>query len=737
MEKAILNKVVPNATTDRDVPVQYLKGVGPKRSAALESHGIHTVSDLLYYFPRGYIDRTKIIQIGDLPEYLLHQQQVTVVGEVFRIEVRRARSTNRPMLFVVLRDDTGFVTCVWFEKVQWFRDAFVVGELLACSGRPTADQYGRPQFIHPDYDHLRGTMEEDEPDWGKLINTGAIIPKYSSTEELQRTGLDSRGFRRILRQAVTRHLDVIGEPLPADLRRRNSLVNLQDAIRNIHFPSSNDDLEAARRRLKFDELFFLQLMLAVRKRIYRNELPGISFQPKSKLARQLVDSLPFTLTSAQRRVIREIAGDMEAPRAMNRLLQGDVGSGKTIVALVAMLIAVENGYQVAFMAPTEILAEQHARTLAAFLEGMPVSLRLLIGGQKKKLRKEILEDIRRGSANIVIGTHALIEEGVEFARLGLVVIDEQHRFGVLQRSELRQKGVNPDVLIMTATPIPRSLALTLYGDLDVSVLDEMPENRRPIKTAVRSESQKEKVFAFVRDEVRRGRQAYIVVPLIEESEKVDLKAATIEYERLQKEVFPEFRLGLLHGRLPTDEKDEVMRKFRNGEYQILVSTTVIEVGIDVPNATIMIIEDAERFGLAQLHQLRGRVGRGAEQSYCILIANYAWFDRKRKGASESTEEKLAAKKRLDTMVATTDGFKIAEVDLQLRGPGEFFGTKQSGMPELRLANIVEDSELLVLARQEAFRLIEQDPQLRLPENAPVRSHFVNRYKDAVALASVG
>ncbi len=725
-------------STETSNPLQFIKGIGPKRAAALEAHGITTLYDLLYYFPRGYLDRSTIVRIGDLSHHLHIKEQVTIIGEVARIEVRRSRRANRLMLFVTLKDDSGYVTCVWFEGVQWYQDLFEVGEVLACSAFPSEDKYGRAQFVHPDFDRLGGTLEEDEPDWGKLVNTGAIIPKYRSTAELQKVGLDSRRFRRTLREAVSHRLDVIKEILPNDLREQLGLLELRAAIKNIHFPESGSELAAAQRRLKFDELFFLQLMLAIRKQLHKNELPGIPFNQESTLARRLVDSLPFELTTAQRKVIREIADDMKMPKAMNRLLQGDVGSGKTIVALLAMLIAAENGYQVAFMAPTEILAEQHARTLSSLLNGMTVAVRLLIGGQRRKLRTDILEDIRQGGANIVVGTHALIEEQVEFAKLGLVVIDEQHRFGVMQRSELRQKGSNPDVLVMTATPIPRSLALTLYGDLDVSVIDEMPLNRRPVKTALRSEKQKSKVFDFVKEEVKRGRQAYIVFPLIEESEKVDLKAATIEFEKLQKDVFPEFRLGLLHGKMKSELKEETMQKFKSGTYQILVSTTVIEVGIDIPNATVMIIEDAERFGLAQLHQLRGRVGRGGDQSYCILIANYEWFDRRRKkDGSDVLDEKLSAKKRLDTMIETTDGFKIAEVDLEIRGPGEFFGTKQSGLPQLKIANLVRDGEILVLARKEAFSVVEEDPHLRLAKHEPIRKHFVTHFKHLIDLASIG
>ncbi len=722
-----------------DSPLQYVKGIGPKRARALQDAGIHSVRDLLFYFPFDYLDRSRIVAIKDLRHYIDADKPTTVIGEVIRQEVRRSRRTNRMIFFLTVQDGTGALQCVWFEGVQWYKDAFEVGELLALSAYPDQDKFGRIQFIHPEFDRLKGAEEEDEPDWGKMFNTGSIIPKYRSTAELARLGLDSRGFRRILRNALKSHAQHVQETLPRDILSRNNLPPLQQALQQIHFPSDHSHLAHARKRMKFDELFFLQLMLALRKRQTSEDVTGIVFSKQSPSAKSLADSLPFRLTAAQQRVLREIVDDMHSPKPMNRLLQGDVGSGKTIVALFAMLVAVDNGYQVALMAPTEILAEQHARTLKSFLQNLPVNVRLLIGGQRKKLREDVLEDIRSGRAHIAVGTHALLEETVEFARLGLVVIDEQHRFGVMQRAGLRQKGVRPDVLVMTATPIPRTLALTLYGDLDVSVLNELPAHRKPIKTAIRMEHQKERVYQFVREEVQRGRQAYIVFPLIEESEKVDLKAATAEFERLQGTVFQEFRLGLLHGRMKMEEKDEIMRRFQSGDIQILVSTTVIEVGIDVPNATIMIIENAERFGLSQLHQLRGRVGRGADQSYCILIANYAWFDTQRRGkeSGEVQKEKHDAKVRLETMVETTDGYKIAEVDLKLRGPGEFFGTRQSGMPPFRIANLVEDGELIAVARKEAFELVKHDPHLRQAVHEPIRAHFEEEYRHIWGLGEIG
>jgi ATP-dependent DNA helicase RecG len=434
---------------------------------------------------------------------------------------------------------------------------------------------------------------------------------------------------------------------------------------------------------------------------------------------------------------------MEKAAPLNKLLQGDVGSGKTIVALICMLIAVENGYQSVFMAPTELLAEQHFKTLASLLKGIDVNVRLLVGGQRSKLRRDVLEDVQRGSAQIVVGTHALFEKGVEFAKLGFVVIDEQHRFGVMQRASLIRKSINPDVLVMTATPIPRTLSLTLFGDLDVSVIDELPRDRKPIKTILKYEEEKAGIYAFVREKIKEGRQVYFVYPLIEESEKVDLKAATIHFEELQTKVFPDLRLGLLHGRLPSDEKEEIMQQFKRQELDIIVATTVIEVGIDVPNSSIMVIENAERFGLSQLHQLRGRVGRGSDQSYCILLTK-RWIaqaagrlGRKKEGVVPSLDQQRLAERRLATMVATTDGFTIAEVDLELRGPGDFFGTRQSGMPEFKVADILHDTQLLDQARSDARSIVDRDPRLSQPEHRPLADHLQLHFRDALAIMNVG
>jgi len=707
------------------VPVQYVKGVGPRRAKVLVENGIKTVLDLLYYVPRAYLDRRHVLEIGALNNYLDAEHDVTVVGEVKSFSVVGHGAKSRFIL--ILGDGTGSVQCVWFQGIRYYQKAFHVGERLAISGRVT-EFGGRLQFQHPEFDRLSVDEEDDVGiNWDVLYHTGGIIPLYPSGENLRRVGLDSRGFRRILRHALAEFGDRVPEILSEDILASQGFLPLTTALRAIHFPHSPEELAAARARLAFDELFFLQLLLAYRYRQVKVEMKGIQFDVKSQLARQLLNGLPFQLTSGQKHVIREIAEDMASDKPMNRLLQGDVGSGKTIVALIAMLIAVDNGYQAAFMAPTEILAEQHYRTLARFLKGLPVSVRLLIGSQSRRLHEDILEDIRSGAANIVVGTHALVQEHVAFAKLGIVVIDEQHRFGVVQRSMLREKGANPDVLVMTATPIPRTLSLTIYGDLDVSVIREMPRGRRMVKTLLRHESERESVYDFVRSQVSQGRQAYIVYPIIEESEKLAVESAEKNFDRLRREVFPAFRVGLLHGRLSEEEKDAVMENFITGNIDILVTTTVIEVGIDVPNATVMVVESAERFGMAQLHQLRGRVGRGSEQSYCILLTKY-------------TRHYVAANsayKRLQVLTQTADGFRIAEEDLRLRGPGEFFGTRQSGLPEFRVADLVVDDQLLQRARKEAFALVERDPHLRHPLHVHLREEFERHYRDLLKLAHVG
>ena len=732
-------------TKDLNTAVQFIKGIGPKRAEVLAEHGIQTVRDILYYFPYDYVDLSNIERTINLRRFMNSGQWVTIIGTVRSFDLLGRPPRQR--FVVILEDESGTAQLVFFQSIQFFKKAFKPGEMLAASGKVT-DFRGRPQIVHPSIDRLN-VGDDDDSDPKGFLHTKGLVPKYGSSEELRGVNLHVKGLRRVMKIVVEEYVSSVEEMMPPDLKERNNFITISEALSNIHFPETKAALETARRRLKFDELFSMQLLLALRRKSIKMEMPGIPFNVESKLARRLVDSLPFTLTKAQVRVINEIAEDMKPKRPMNRLLQGDVGSGKTIVALIAMLIAIENGYQAAFMAPTEILAEQHYWTLANLLKDLSVNIRLLVGAQRTKLREDVLQDIRSGSAQIVVGTHALIQEQVAFANLGFAVIDEQHRFGVAQRVALMQKGVNsgdnsvhPDVLVMTATPIPRTLSLTIYGDLDVSIIDELPSNRRAIKTLLRTETQRSSVYQFLREEIREGRQAYIVYPLVEESEKLDLKAATESYEKLKTEIFPDLRLGLIHGRMSSEEKDTIMATFKSRELDILVATTVIEVGIDVPNATVMVIEHAERFGLSQLHQLRGRVGRGSAQSHCVLIAP-VWLGRLLRSKSlaitfdDEQAERVKAERRINTMLDTTDGFKIAEIDLELRGPGDFFGKRQSGLPELHIANLLTDGELLTLARHEAFQLIENDPHLRLPEHLPLRKHFQERMKDALALVQVG
>jgi ATP-dependent DNA helicase RecG len=604
---------------------------------------------------------------------------------------------------------------------------------------------GALQFVHPDIDRMTAPEGGEEgrgsTQWVDALNTGGLVPVYPSGQELARAGLDSGGFRRVIAGALKTYGALFPEMLPLAVTEARRLVPARVALQSVHRPASRGDLGEALRRLKYEELFRFQLKLAMKRRMTREESGGIAFTVKSRLARSLVDSLPFVLTRAQVRVVQEITADMASPHVMNRLLQGDVGSGKTVVALIAMLIAADNGYQSVFMAPTELLAEQHFRTLRRLLAGSPVAIRLLVGAQRSALRRDVLEDVRAGTAQIIVGTHALFEKDVAFARLGFVVIDEQHRFGVMQRATLRGKGANPDVLVMTATPIPRTLSLTLYGDLDVSVLDELPRGRKPVTTVLKSDADMASVAAFVREQVAAGRQAYYVYPLIEESETLDLKAATVHYERLQKEMFPGLRLGLIHGRLPGEERDAVMGRFARGDIDVLVATTVIEVGIDVGNATVMVIENAERFGLSQLHQLRGRVGRGSDSAFCILVAKKWIAGRAGRAAARAqtpaADQGALAERRLAAMVTTSDGFRIAEIDLQLRGPGDFFGTRQSGVPEFRIADIIADAPLLDEARVDAFAIIESDPILARAEHRPLLAYLRSRYHDEMKLLDVG
>jgi ATP-dependent DNA helicase RecG len=690
-----------------DTPLQFVKGVGPRLAERLAAKGLRTVGDALMFLPRRYEDRREPRAIADLR----HGERAVVVGTLRRMgEVGR----KRRFFTMQITDKTGAMECLWFNFHPQMFKRFVPGQRLVVSGTVKLQFAGRPSIAHPDLELL-----DDGEDLGESF--GRIVPIYSEVE-----GLHARGLRRIMLRVVEEFAGAAEDGLPAALRERRALLPLAQALREEHFPPAGASMEAlelhateAHRRLVYDEFFYLEIALARRRRGLKVQ-PGISFDASPAVVAEAIAKLPFRLTAAQARAVDEIARDMARPEPMNRLLQGDVGSGKTAVAAVAALVAAKNGYQSAVMAPTEILAEQHYRTFARVVGVEAVEF--IAAGRPAAERARALRRVAQGDAWFAIGTHALIEERVEFKKLGLAVIDEQHRFGVAQRRDLMQKGVRPDVLVMTATPIPRTLALTAYGDLDSSVLDELPPGRTPVSTKLYWKKFGERAYELVRREVAAGRQAYVVLPLVEESEKLaDLKAATKEYERLASEVYPEFRLGLVHGRLGAAERNAVMERFRAGEIQVLVATTVIEVGVDVANASVMLIEHAERFGLSQLHQLRGRVGRGAAKSYCLLIAGFGGE---------------AAKERLRAMEETTDGFRIAEEDLRLRGPGEFLGTRQHGLPDLSVADIARDQRVLQEAREDAFALVRDDPDFRAPEHHAV-GEALKRWASRLSLAQVG
>jgi ATP-dependent DNA helicase RecG len=683
-----------------DTPVKFLKGVGERRAESLDRLGIRTARDLLWHLPHRYVDASTVTplaraQVG---------QEVACVGRVAAKGVLPTRRGLR-IFHAVLRDDSGVLECVW--PGQPFLDrTIVVGQTLLVSG-PVRFYHGR-QMAPRECVILADADTDADP-----LSAGKVLPVYPATEGLS---------HKVIRSLIDRHLDrlisLCSDSLPDPLRQSLDLLPLADALRAVHRPATAEEAERGRRRLAFDELFDLQLMLIRARAVAKRHRSGVAFTVKRQLTTRLKQHLPWSLTDDQQQALREIIADMTAPDRMHRLLMGDVGTGKTVVALFAMLLAVENDYQAALMAPTELLAEQHKATLEALLEPLQIKPELLLGRQTTAEKAAVRKRMASGQARVIVGTHALLQESVSFHRLGLVVIDEQHRFGVEQRAALIGKGAAPDVLLLTATPIPRSLALTLYGDLDVSTLRQRPPGRGTIRTAVRSTSHRERVLEFVRSECAAGRQAYIVLPVIEESERVDLRAATTMATALAAR-WPELEVGLVHGRLKGEERDSVMRRFRAGDLKVLVATTVIEVGIDVPAATVMVIEHPERFGLAQLHQLRGRIGRGAEESYCILLAEGAAPD------------------RLVGFAATQDGFKIAELDLAERGMGDLIGARQSGGFEVRHAQLPGDADLLNRARELAMKVIAADPALQRRENQQLRERAVARYPRAVELFRVG
>lgn len=693
--------------------IQYLKGVGPARAKLLGRLGIKTVEDLLYYTPFRYEDRGNIKPIGELIRHGTDESYQTVQGKVMTSGIVITPRQRKKIFEATIGDGSGYITAKWFNQ-PYLQDVLKKEKRVVVSGHVRRDPYNYGLYMDgPEFE-----MMDDEE--GELIHTGRIVPIYHVTN-----GLTQKVMRNIIKGLLD--LYPLPEILPQGLLDKYHLPGLHDAVNHVHFPPEGSEMDLLNRggtrshkRLSFEEFLLLELGLVIKKSTVTQE-SGIAFKVDGPMIRRLHDLLPFRLTSSQQRVIDEIMGDMAGPHPMNRLLQGDVGCGKTIVALTAILIAVENRCQAALMAPTEILAEQHYRNIQVYLDPLGVSSRILTSGVKSRERGAILKDIAEGGVQVVIGTHALLEGGVVFKRLGLAVVDEQHKFGVLQRATLKRKGYNPDVLIMTATPIPRTLAMSVYGDLDLSVIDELPPGRIPVITKWLYGDRRKEAYYIMKEGLREGRQVYVVYPLVEESEKVDLKGATEMAERLQR-AFPDNTVGLLHGRLNSVKKEEIMGRFKRNEIRILVSTTVVEVGVDVPNATVMIIEHAERFGLSQLHQLRGRVGRGGGKSYCLLLTN-----------GKVTEE---GRRRLSLMARTNNGFEIAEEDMAIRGPGEFFGTRQSGIPELRVANLLRDVKILEAARKEAFEIIANDPAMERPEHRLLRYAMERKWRDKLELATV-
>lgn len=682
-----------------NTPIEYLKGVGPQRAEVLKKElGIFIYQDLLYYYPFRYIDKTRYYKINEIyPDYPLIQ----ILVRLKSFEVIGEKHTKRLVARVV--DDTGELELVWFKGLRWVEKTLKPNQLYVVFGKPTFFN-GKPQMAHPEMD----IFSRDSKERGNL----SLQPVYSSTEKLKQFSLDSKGIQKIMSNLLDVIAVEIQEVLPEYILNKYKLLSRKEALMQIHFPANTSALSRSQATLKFEELFFIQLKLLKIKHLRSLKFKGSIFSVVGEKFNHFYQNLlPFQLTGAQKRVLKEIRLDTQKGIQMNRLVQGDVGSGKTVVALMSMLLAIDNGFQACMMAPTEILATQHYASIKGMLQDDFVKVALLTGSTKKKDRRKILEDLENGALDILVGTHALIEDTVIFKHLGLAVIDEQHRFGVEQRAKLwRKNPVPPHVLVMTATPIPRTLAMSLYGDLDVSVINELPAGRKPIQTIHLYENQRLRMFGFMRREIAKGRQVYVVYPLIQESEKLDLKNLQDGIETLSREFpLPQYRISIVHGKLKPEDKDFEMQRFIKGQTQIMVATTVIEVGVNVPNASVMIIENAERFGLSQLHQLRGRVGRGSEQSFCILMS----------------KDKLSkeGKVRLETMVKTNDGFEISEVDLQLRGPGDIEGTQQSGVLDLKLADLTQDQNILQEARNTVLEIMESDPELEKPEHQMLRTYF--------------
>lgn len=693
-----------SAALQLDTPIHYIKGVGPVRSQVLAEIGINTVEDLLYYFPRRHLDRTSVTACRDLEK----GNVVTIVGQIKSTGVK---TFKRGKLFqVLLEDEFGHITLTWFNGIRYVQKSLKVGSVIAAHGK--VEYYRGFQITHPEYDMLDQNRDQ--------ISTGSVIPLYPLNQNLKKVRLEHRSLRKFIRDIHSK-INIIDDFSPDSFLKDYGLVDRKQALTAIHFAEDVEQLHAAKRRLKFDEHFFLQLGVASKKKA----IDKIGTTPLAKTGRHTKDiysQLDFELTASQKRVINEISEDIKKSVMMNRLLQGDVGSGKTIVAILAAALAVDNDVQVAIMAPTEILAEQHYTVFRKFTDRARIPTALLVGNLRAKARESILNGLGSGKIKIIIGTHALIQKDVQFQKLGLVIVDEQHRFGVLQRGDLVDKGQNPHFLAMTATPIPRTLSITYYGDMDLSIIGELPKERIPVTTTVVKPDRLDRVYNFVKEEVIAGRQCMIVYPLVEETEKSDLAAATEAHKHLSTVKFPNLKVGLIHGRMKNDEKDSIMAAFAANEINILISTTVIEVGIDVPNTTVMIIEHAERFGLTQLHQLRGRVGRSNQKSYCIMVE---------RNFTENSQ------RRLEIMESTNDGFKIADEDLKMRGPGVFFGIQQSGFFKFKIANLLTDGEIIRSAREAAFELIANDQNLELSDNQPIKYHFNKHYRHILKGSNIG
>ncbi|MDH5541389.1 MAG: ATP-dependent DNA helicase RecG [Nitrospinota bacterium] len=703
---------------DISTDIQFLKGVGPKRAENLLRLGLRTVGDLLFHFPSRYEDRRNLLTIDKLEEGKIQ----TVKAKIAEAKEIRRRF-GKKMFQLSLRDDTGILSCIWFMvRGDYFSKKYTPGLQIIVTGKVAMSRFQRCfEMAHPDI-----TIIEEGEDDDSGTNPAGFVPVYPLTEGINQKVMNSLVTRAL--ENSRKALSALSEPLPPDILDKHRFPSRGEAVAALHSPENDTDpadlnrfRTPAQRRMIFEEFFFLETAMAIQRSRNTDTVEGVKINVGDRDVEKIISSLPFTLTDDQMNVLGEITGDMRGPHPMNRLLQGDVGCGKTIVAAVTMMLAIKDGYQAVIMAPTEILAEQHFKNISNIKTEFPVKLELLKASTKGK--KEAKERIASGEVDLIIGTHALIQEDVSFKNLGVVVIDEQHRFGVKQRAELISKGARPNTLIMTATPIPRTLALTIYSDLDVSVIKTMPKGRGTIETKVIKPNEMTKARIQIHREVKKGRQAYIIYPLVEESEKSELKAATEMYENYRKKIFPDLKIGLVHGRMKADEKESVMHSFMNRELDVLISTTVVEVGIDQPNATVMMVEHSERFGLAQLHQLRGRVGRGTERSYCLLAIEYPISD--------------VARERLKVMTKTTDGFIIAEKDLELRGTGDILGTKQSGLPEFKMANLLRDFDILKNAKDEAFAVIGKDPTLKLPEHQPLRKEIERNWSERLLLGDIG